>query len=384
MDALDEADPLEQQQQLQPKKVCVKACGNWALCLAIACLVPKLPSCVRFVFTARPDAVCGGIQQIMERAFTAQCITFMKPHELRDDELDDKRVLVVDTVVSECGLAGINLGAASGLPALYMAYTAAFDKSPPSDQATALLEVLMVAQEPLPYSLLQEMGLAVELERLPCWRTLFFLADHHVYVLHKSLSDWLLEATCKYAVDVGRGHKLLGIHLLKDVLREDAQPNAYAAKYIVMHLAEAGEVASASLDAVLASWEFLRQVFREACGSYVVRALGGMVSPRTTYAEDTLRWMRRCFNSFEKRPEDMEAITLAKCPVNSIKYREAAARAQPVWLATKVFGGDMGNWTLDLAVLKVRLVYIYYIISDVRWAHNACHPLYIHLIHYVL
>jgi hypothetical protein len=282
---------------------------------------------------------------------------------LREEELCDGRVLVVDTVVKECDLAGVDLGAVAGLPALHRAYTYAFDKSPPSSKALNLLDVLMVAEEPLSHSLLQQLDLATELERLPGWGTLFFLADHHVYMLHKSLSDWLLDANCDYLVNVERGHKRIGSHLIKDVLMKDAQPNAYAAKYTVLHLTRAGEVASAELDAVLACWEYICHVFKVACGSHMVSALGAMVTPRSAYAEDTLRWIRRCFNDFEKRPEDMEAITLAECPINSSKYLEAAARARPVWLATKVLGRCMGNWTPELAVFKVRFAYIYCIMN---------------------
>ena len=51
------------------------------------------------------------------------------------------------------------------------------------------------------------------------WGTLFYEADHYVYLLHKSLSDWLLDVhkSYRHAVDVTRGHLLFGLHLLKDV-----------------------------------------------------------------------------------------------------------------------------------------------------------------------
>ena len=51
----------------------------------------------------------------------------------------------------------------------------------------------MAAQEPLSHSLLQQMGLADHLSALPGWGVLFYLANHHVYLLHKSLSDWLMD-----------------------------------------------------------------------------------------------------------------------------------------------------------------------------------------------
>lgn len=56
-----------------------------------------------------------------------------------------------------------------------------------------LLEVLLAAQEPLSRSLLEQLDLnQSDLEQLPGWGSLFFEADHHVFLMHKSLSDWLL------------------------------------------------------------------------------------------------------------------------------------------------------------------------------------------------
>ena len=77
----------------------------------------------------------------------------------------------------------------------------------------------MAAQEPLSSSMLQQMGLASSLTSLPGWGCLFYEADHYIYLLHKSLSDWLLDVRLSYAhaVDVAKGHLLFGLHLLKDV-----------------------------------------------------------------------------------------------------------------------------------------------------------------------
>ena len=57
-----------------------------------------------------------------------------------------------------------------------------------------LLFVLIVAQEPLPLALLQQMGLDKQLESLPGFGSLFYVSEHRVYMLHKSVSDWLHEA----------------------------------------------------------------------------------------------------------------------------------------------------------------------------------------------
>ena len=61
VDALDEADPPEQQEQGYTGDI--KAGGNRALMLVITCLA-TLPPNVRFVFSSRPDAVCGNIQRV--------------------------------------------------------------------------------------------------------------------------------------------------------------------------------------------------------------------------------------------------------------------------------------------------------------------------------
>eukprot|EP00798_Chlamydomonas_sp_ICE-L_P028728 gene28728-31904_t len=84
VDALDEGDPPEQMQQLEQdsadasstaQKVSVKACANQVLSVIIRFL-PLLPKHVRFIFTSRPDAVCGGIHRVLERTFPSS-VTFI-------------------------------------------------------------------------------------------------------------------------------------------------------------------------------------------------------------------------------------------------------------------------------------------------------------------
>jgi hypothetical protein len=45
----------------------------------------------------------------------------------------------------------------------------------------------MASQEPLSHSTLQDMGLSRHLASLPGWDCLFYAAEHHMYLLHKSL-----------------------------------------------------------------------------------------------------------------------------------------------------------------------------------------------------
>lgn len=66
IDALDEADPPEQQ---QPNfNGTVMACGNAAVQL-IAHELVKLPHNIRFIFSARPDALCGGMERTLKAAY---------------------------------------------------------------------------------------------------------------------------------------------------------------------------------------------------------------------------------------------------------------------------------------------------------------------------
>ena len=144
--------------------------------------------------------------------------------------------------------------------------------------------------------MLQQLGLSAHLESLPGWGCLFYLAEHHVYLLHKSLSDWLLDARSSgvHAVDVGAGHRVLGKSLSRDLeaamraaataddesrvtsssgldeaaaLAPERLPgvppspatqqlllhlSAYAVKYTVLHLARGGQPVAPLLD--LGGW----------------------------------------------------------------------------------------------------------------------------------
>ena len=188
IDALDEADPLtEQEAGFDPSKHPVIPVANKALFL-VSYLAKRLPPNVRFVFTARPETARGELQAVLGRAFGA--VQYLEPHALREGGAAG-RVLVYDTVVRECpppaapashGLA-LAPPASRGLGDLYEAYAAVFARSEPAGPTLRLLEVLLAAMEPLPLSLLQAMGLERELASLPGWGTLFYEAEHRVFLL---------------------------------------------------------------------------------------------------------------------------------------------------------------------------------------------------------
>eukprot|EP00959_Pyramimonas_sp_CCMP1952_P044544 930627-Pyramimonas_sp.AAC.1 len=162
IDALDEADPAEQ--QVEGFVGNVKACGNKTLQLLLQHLV-HLPESVRFVFTTRPDAMCGKVQDVLARAF-AHSIQTLRPEQLRAQASSGPRVegvMVYHTIVKECAsLAAVELQQQKSCPTMqdvYQAYYQVFLAAGASSSAEvrALLEVLLAAQEPLPQSLLQQM-----------------------------------------------------------------------------------------------------------------------------------------------------------------------------------------------------------------------------------
>ncbi|KAK3241653.1 hypothetical protein CYMTET_48601 [Cymbomonas tetramitiformis] len=201
LDALDEADPPEQ--YLPGFRGNVKACGNKTLQLLTRQLV-QLGANVRFVITTRPDAVCSQIEPLLGRVF-AGSVTLLRPEALRSEAAAEHGaqgtgVMVYHTVAKECAALGDSWGKDhADLADVYSAYRRVFASAlaelNPEDRdgVLALLEALLAAQEPLAESSLQRMGLAGALPRLPGWGCLFYVAEHHVYLLHKSLSDWLLQ-----------------------------------------------------------------------------------------------------------------------------------------------------------------------------------------------
>ena len=105
VDALDEGDPGEQ--QVQGFKGGVVAGGNKALALILRFLARKLPRNVRFIFTTRPDAACGGIQAILARAFPDAGVSFVRPDYFRQEEASEAatdKAMVLQTVLIECRL----------------------------------------------------------------------------------------------------------------------------------------------------------------------------------------------------------------------------------------------------------------------------------------
>ncbi|GIL63108.1 hypothetical protein Vafri_17234 [Volvox africanus] len=211
-------------------------CGNGALQLLTKHL-QRLPPAIRFFVTTRPDAASGQVVPSLERAFHHQGgSTYVKPSQLvkmakprtggRGGGGGGGGVMVYQTVVKDCLLEGKEdevdketaaegdessrpspsgpkttataAGAAADLTALYRVYGEVFRKSyeqydtKKRTDVSKLLNVLLAAQEPLSQSLVQQLGLGHAVPLLPGFPVLFFVDEHHLFTLHKSLADWLL------------------------------------------------------------------------------------------------------------------------------------------------------------------------------------------------
>ncbi len=238
---------------------------------------------------------------------------------------DGGGVLMYDTLVTQCALPVRPLSAAvPQLDDLHWAYDELFRRGMIDGAAAAgtqsikdLLAVLLAAQEPPSESLIQSLGLHGALARLPGFPVTFFLEEHRLYMLHKSLADWLTRGGGGVAAAAGdsagsqqqsaaeqvqppppsagelqssvalhgghgdivvAGHRMIARQLFASVVNagssgsssaaEEAPP-AYTLKYLVRHLAESAD--AAGLEAVLQRFDFIAEVFRQGFGHLLVR-----------------------------------------------------------------------------------------------------------------
>jgi WD40 repeat protein len=359
VDALDEADA--QGGTWRPM-------SNKAVQLIIGSLA-KLPSNIRFFFTARPDTLYGNIESTLNRALKgpgSEGVLFLDPCELRRDQGGEgSRVLVYDSVVQECNLS-------SALPHLphptvddlFRAYKMVFDRECPRGPVVDLLQVLMSAREPVSALLLSQLGLLDSFPLLPGSGCLFFMEEHKCFLLHKSLADWLLNKKLSqdHHIDVDKGNLLLGACLFHNEILAARDPELilslipgarvsgpglrasdYAIKYGVHHLCQSllsqDKPSFEQLDEALSSWEFVRQVFESGNGALLMRDLSQLseVKPVSKCIEESLTWLRMNFNDFEREPSKIECLTL-RSPLARVKYQQAVARLKPSWAASAVLG----------------------------------------------
>ncbi len=109
------------------------------------------------------------------------------------------------------------------------------------------------------------------------WGTLFFERNHHVYLLHKSLADWLLKSSSALelnseaglllkSVNVASGHDEIAA-LLSAAGPEAGYGGHYGVRYLVRHLCSG--TSEDALDAALAGGfvPYLELAFREVIAS---------------------------------------------------------------------------------------------------------------------
>ena len=364
IDALDEADPPEQ--QVEGFAGNVKPCGNKTLQLLIRRLA-HLPEGVRFVITTRSDAVCGQVKGVLARAFE-DSIAFVRPGQLRAETKgrpNMKGMMLYHTLVQEYASSALALEGklCPTMQDVYGAYERGFSASGTSilSDVRVVLEILLAAQEPLAQSMMQQMGLSSALKQLPGWGVLFFAQEHRVYMVHKSLSDWLHARQLKgqpgslLQLDISMGH----LSLAKQLSKSRASPSQYALKYLGLHLCAAVEhhACKQILDAALDDWDFLVRVMKAKCGVYWTRALGGIPKDQhTIMSYETMRWLKLAVNILEGDPSmnSFNDTACIYCPLGSLIHEKAATSDQySGYKCAKVLGRESRRWQATVSLFQV-------------------------------
>ncbi len=426
--------------------------GNIGLALLTLQLARLPADLVRYVLTTRPDAAAGQVLPCLRRVFGAKeeaaaggeagtlGLAELRPRHFWSsvqpgtDEGSGSSsggggggVLVCHTVEGLCrslGLVGLpplrpqqqdghhthSVAGRSGgqgdgdsdLAQLYSMYNRVFRHSFASystvqaDQVRQLLAVLLAAQEPLTQAVVQQLGLRSVLMLLPGWGVLYFVDEHRVYSLHKSLADylrgdvaggaaarWAAQGSSWGGVDVRQGHLTLASLLAQP--QALAAPSPYALKYLLHHLvmaclgttgagaavagvgaggagagaAEAGAPAGAAshlLDTALAHFGFLQRMVAAGHAWRLVAALGPHAAALEAAGSQLCGDALRCFRA---APQDLDkgVLTMAMklLPTGSALYALAVAakEEQAGWGCTRVL--PEYGWSACLAVMKVRV-----------------------------
>ena len=177
------------------------------------------------------------------------------------------------------------------------AYAALFSEATPEPAVVLLLSILLAAQQPPSMALLKALGVHSTCAALPSWGLLFQEREHCVHLLHKTLSEWLLDTgrSGLYAVDVTTGRAKWADQLTAQVRPwlDSGRPSlapptgSYAYAHLLPHLDAAGRCAEARATLMQLPW--LQATLRER-GLY---ALMSDVAARMTAGDGTLSLLHR-------------------------------------------------------------------------------------------
>ena len=137
-----------------------------------------------------------------------------------------------------------------------IAYDKIFGNISKMEQHRSVLEVIAASYEPQSISDLKEMEVLELVRSLPGYGELFVEREDKLYLLHRSIVEWLLDPK-HGAIDVRSGHELLAAHIVEKTLRlwllpssslhthntditRDPSSGSYSLKYALDHLREAG------------------------------------------------------------------------------------------------------------------------------------------------
>eukprot|EP00198_Chlamydomonas_reinhardtii_P013244 XP_001702581.1 predicted protein [Chlamydomonas reinhardtii] len=403
IDALDEADPLEQQLAAiaataataaaagangsstssgggrgsgEPGVSCPTVCGNKAL-EVLTTLLPRLPSCVRFMATTRPDAATGQVLPALHRAFGG-AVTLLQPSALRAPATGSSSseaaggVMVYYTIASAVAGGGTDaeqlllpggrapmLSDAHAL--LRRVFEAAYARlegggvqgssssngwraqsaNVTATQVTELIAVIMAAKEPLSHSLVQQLGLGGAVPALPGHPVLFGVEDHHLHMVHKTLGEWLLNpsASGAFAVCLAAGHARLGLHLARLWQRHSQAPaEASKAPATAPTGSSTGTGETEATVALFgASSSSLRYTLKYAAAHLVAAANAAATAATTAAGEDTAGatagGQQQCRLALEVLVGDfgfLRAVVAAGCAPDLIGALAALAAPSPL------------------------------------------------------
>ena len=166
------------------------------------------------VATTRPEAaILDALQARWRDGFRA-----FAPDALRAASASEASALLLLLRARLADQAGLVSDTPGDVDAAYALF---FDAAPPDERCRRLVDVLLAARQPPSLMLLEELGMRAALPSLPGWGVLFYARDFCVHILHRSVSDWLLDArrSGAHACDVEAGHATWSDLLSKQLSR---------------------------------------------------------------------------------------------------------------------------------------------------------------------